>query len=205
MNDERRTTNVFRDDRGQSALEGVLAAMVLVGMFLACFFLTQWGTGMQDAQMGARLMAFGAGDTTLAKLNNPRNEVSQLSINQDWDSVITAIQTGWHGHRIRDLFTLTNSATTGSVTGTAKGRLPGQSKLLSYPAAAMGYYSPDWAAAYNPWQSPSYLVRRRFMHIAYYEGLTLTDTNSLDSTSGQTIPHGDTVLQTIYGLMGAIP
>jgi hypothetical protein len=174
-----------------AALEGILVFALLAGVFLACLLLAQWGTGLQSAQMGARLLAFDAGDADLAKLGKPSNQPAQQFASGNWDTLA------------HNLFTLSrNGDVSGSVTGTAQGRLPGQASLLTFAPASMGYHAHNWTAASDPWGMSESVVQSSFLRIAYYVGLTRASPGELDSTSAREIPHGDTVLETIYGLVG---
>ena len=186
------------DDRGVAALEGLLVLALFGGVFLACLLLAQWGTSLQSAQMGARLLAFDAGDVELARLGKPANQPVQQFASENWDTLVNSVTSNWLGN----MFTLSNSGVSGSVTGTAHGRVPGQASVFSYTPAALGYHAHDWSAASNPWVMPESAVQSRFVRIAYHVGLTRASPGELDSTSAQEIPHGDTVLQTLYGLVG---
>jgi hypothetical protein len=152
--------------------------------------------------MGGRLLAFNAGDVTLARLGQPSNQAAELVTSQSWDSLLKTMAVSWLGDSIQNLFTLSNGNVAGTVTGAAKGKLPGQASLFAYAPATMGYDAPDWAAAYDPWRRSDSAVASEFLHIAYYVGSTQSSTSGLDSLSGQVIPYGDTILQTIYGLVG---
>lgn len=188
----------FGDDRGVAALEGVLVFALLAGVFLACLLIAQWGTGVQTAQMGARLMAFDAGDVELARLGKPANQPAQQFASGNWDTLVNSVTANWFGN----MFTLSNGDFSGSVTGTQHGRLPGQASLFAYAPATMGYHAYGWAAASNPWGMPESVVQSTFLRIAYHVGLTRAYPGELDSTCAREIPHGDTVLETIYRLLG---
>jgi hypothetical protein len=188
----------FGDDRGVAALEGVLVFALLAGMFLACLLVAQWGTSLQSAQMGARLLAFDAGDVDLAKLGKPANQPVQQFASENWGALVNGVTANWLGN----VFTLSDSDVSSSVTGTAHGRLSVQASLFAYARATMGYHALGWAAASDPWGMPESVVQSTFLRIAYHVGLTQTEPGGLDSTCARAIPHGDTVLETIYGLMG---
>jgi len=188
----------FGDDRGVAALEGLLVVALLAGVFFACLLLAQWGTGLQSAQMGARLLAFDAGDADLAKLGKPANQPVQQLASGSWDTLVNHVTADWLGN----MFTLSNSNVSGSVTGSARGKLAGQASVFAYAPAAMGYHAYGWAAVSNPWGMPESVVQSTFLRIAYHVGLTRTSPGELDSTCAHEIPHGDTVLETIYRLVG---
>jgi hypothetical protein len=189
---------VAGDDRGVAALEGILVFALLAGVFLACLLLAQWGTSLQSAHMGARLLAFDAGDAELARLGKPSNQPAQQFASENWDTLVNSVTANWLGN----MFTLSNGDVSGSVTGTAHGRVPGQASLFAYAPAVLGYHAHGWTAASDPWGMPESIVQSKFLRIAYHVGLTRTSPGDLDSTSAREIPHGDTVLETIYGLVG---
>jgi hypothetical protein len=187
------------DDRGVAAIEGILVFALLVGVLLGCMLLGQWGTYLQSAQMGARLLAFNAGDNSLAKLGKPGNQPAQTFTSENWDTLVPRVNATW----LHNMYTLSNGNFSGSVTGTALGRLPGQgSSMFDFAAATVGYYANGWAAASAPWGMPESLAQSTFIRIAYHVGRTRASPSDLDSTSARPIPHGDTVLETIYGLVG---
>lgn len=189
---------VAGDDRGVAALEGLLVFALLAGVFLACLFLAQWGTSLQSAQMGARLLAFDAGDVELARLGKPSNQPVQQFTSGNWDTLVNSGTADWLG----GMFALSNGDFSGSVTGTAHGRLPGQGSLFEYAPAAMGYHSRGWNAASDPWGMPESVVQSTFLRIAYHVGLTRVSPSELDSTNAREIPPGNAVLETIYGRVG---
>jgi hypothetical protein len=186
------------DDRGVAALEGLLVFALLAGVFLACLLLAQWGSSLQTAQMGARLLAFDAGDVELARLGKSANQPAQQFASENWDTLVNSVTSNWLGN----MFTLSNRGVSGNVTGTAHGRVPGQTSVFSYSTATLGYHASDWSAGSDPWGMPESSVQSRFVRIAYHVGLTRASPGALDSTSAQAIPHGDTVLETLYGLVG---
>jgi hypothetical protein len=181
-----------------AALEGLLVLALFAGLFLAILLISQWGASLQSAHMGARLLAFDAGDVALARLGRPSNQPTQQFTSENWDTLVSNVTANW----LRNMYTLSNGGFSGSVTGTAHGRLPGQGSLFGYTPATMGYHANGWAAASDPWGMPESVVRSGFTRIAYRVGLTRVSPNGLDSTCARAIPHGDTVLETIYGLVG---
>jgi hypothetical protein len=186
------------DDRGVAALEGLLIVALLAGVFLACLLLGQWGTSLQSAQMGARLLAFDAGDVELARLGKPSNQPIQQFTKENWDTLVNSVTADW----LSGMYTLSNGGFSGSVTGTTRGRVPGQGSLFEYTSATMGYHANGWAAACDPWGMSESVVQSAFIRIAYHVGLTRASPGDLDSTSARPIPQGDTVVETIYGLLG---
>ncbi len=185
------------DDRGVAALEGLLVVSLLAGVFLACLLLGQWGSSLQSAQMGARLLAFDAGDVALARMGKPSNQPAQQFTSQNWDTLAHGVNVAW----LHNMYSLSNGDYSGSVTGSSRGRLPGQG-MFQYSPTTMGYYAGGWAAASDPWGRPESIVQLGFIRIAYHVGLTRASPAGLDSTSARPIPHGDTILETIYGLVG---
>lgn len=189
----------FRDDRGVAAMEGILVFALLAGVLLGCMLLGQWGTYLQSAQMGARLLAFNAGDSSLAKLGKSGNQPAQTFTSAKWDTLAPGVNATW----LNKMYTLSNGDFLGNVTGTARGRLPSQgASVFDFASATMGYYANGWAAASDPWGMPESLAQSTFIRIAYDVGRTRVNPSALDSTCARPIPHGDTVLETIYGLVG---
>jgi len=186
------------DDRGVAALEGLLVLSLLAGVFFACLLLVSWGTNLQSAQMGARLLAFDAGDANLAKLGKPLSQPTRQFASENWGALVNGVTANWLGN----MFTLRDSNVAGSDVGTAKGRLAGQASLFAYTSATMGCNAHGWAGVSNPWGMPESVARSTYLRIAYHVGLTRTDPGGLDSTCARAIPHGDTVLETIYHKVG---
>ena len=206
-----RSTNVRRglrlglrlgllDDRGVAALEGILVLAVFAGVFLSCVLLVQWGTYLQSAQMGARLLAFDAGDIELAKLGKLPNHPTQQFAIQSWDTLVNSPGAVWLG----SMFTLSDASYSGSVTGTARGRLPGQgASLFELAPAAMGYHSRSWSAASNPWGVPESVAQLAFLRISYKVARYQVNSSDLVSMVVESIPHQVAVLETIYARVGA--
>jgi hypothetical protein len=185
-------------DRGVAALEGLLVVAMLAGFFCACLLLSSWGTSLQSAQMGARLLAFNAGNVNLAKVGKPLSQPTQQFASQNWVLLFNSPTASWLGN----MFTLRDSNVTGNDLGTAKGRLPGQASLFSYPPATMGCNAHGWAGISDPWGMPESVAQSTYLRIAYHVGLNRTTPSGLDSTSARAIPHGDTCLETIYHKVG---
>lgn len=188
----------FGDDRGAAAIEGIIVFVVLAGVFFACLLFAQWGTSLQSAHMGARLMAFDAGDVALARVGKPLNQPAQQVVSDTWDDQIEHAKGEW----LNGMFTLANGEVTGSVTGTSRGRVPGQSSLFSYAPSVLGYQANNWAAASNQWVMSDSSVKSLFLHTAYYIGLYRQELHELDSTCVDPIPHGNAILDTIYKRTG---
>jgi hypothetical protein len=167
-------------------------------VFLAVLLLSQWGASLQSAQMGARLLAFDAGDVELAKLGRPSNQPAQQFTSESWDTLVSSGTANW----LASMFTLSNGDFSGSVTGTTHGRLPGQGSLFGYTPATMSYHASGWNTASDPWGMPESVAQSAFIRIAYHVGLTRASPGELDSTCAQQIPHGDTIVETLYGLVG---
>ena len=194
----RRLASRAGDDRGVAALEGLLVFSLFAGLFLACLLLAQWGSSLQSAQMGARLLAFDAGDVALARLGKSSNVPVQQFTSENWDARVSTVTAGWLG----GMFVLPKGSFLGSVTGTSSGRQPGQGSLFGFAHKVMGYHAQGWSAASDPWASPESVAKLTFTRIAYYVGLTRTSPSALDSTSARAIPPGNAVLETIYARAG---
>ncbi|MCX6844655.1 MAG: hypothetical protein NTX53_20520 [candidate division WOR-3 bacterium] len=187
------------DDRGVAALEGLLVLALFAGVLLACLFLVQWGTYLQSAQMGARLLAFDAGDIALAKLGKAPNQPTQQFASQDWRTLVASPGAIWLG----GVFALSSGGFSGSVTGTAQGRLPGQGpSLFNYSPATMGYGARNWAAASNPWAVPESVVQLTFLRVAYKVGRYQVDTSQIPSMVVESIPQQIAIVETIFRRVG---
>ena len=189
---------IRRDDRGAAALEGLLVFAVVAGVFLSCLLFAQWGSGLQTAHMGARLLAFDAGDIALARVGKQLNQPVQQIASESWDTLVNSGTADWLG----GMFTLSNRGVSGGVTGAARGKIPGQASLFSYAPSVLGYQADNWATAADQWAMSDSAVGSFFLHIAYYVGLFRSEPSSLDSTSAEPIPHGNAILDTIYRRTG---
>jgi Flp pilus assembly pilin Flp len=192
----------LRDERGAAAIEGLVVLAVLAGVFFANQLISNWGTSLQFGQMGARLLAFDAGDVQLAKLGKTSSrQAVQKFESTGWDTIskIDPTTSGW----LNGMFVLSNDRFSASVADTAEGRLPGQTRsLLHYGPATMSYFSQDWSAAANPWVNTESIVRQQFLNISYYVGRYQADPGTLDSTQAAKIPYTTPVLETIFGRVG---
>src|SRR5512137_1507704 len=92
------------DDRGAAAIEGVIVVAILAGIFLGALLLGMWGTHLQSAQMGARLLAFDAGDDSLARYGRAGDEATQTFSRGTWDTLAPALPAGW----LNTMFVLPN-------------------------------------------------------------------------------------------------
>ena len=117
------------DDRGVAAIEGLLVFALLAGVILGVMLLGQWGTYLQTAQMGARLLAFNAGDSSLAKLGKSANHPVQTLSSKNWDTLAPRVNAAW----LHKMYTVSSGDFLGSVTGKARGRLPVQPRYPSRP------------------------------------------------------------------------
>lgn len=190
---------VARDDRGAAALEGIIVLAALVGVFFAVLLIGQWGSGVQRAQMGARLLAFDAGDVNLAKLGRASNQPVQTVSSTRWDTLFNYVTADWLG----GMFALSNDHFAGSVTGSQQGRQPGNSpSLFDYQPTTMNFNSRDWSAAANAWGMNESIVGLTFINISYYVGRYRVTPDGLDSTNAMTIPSTIPVLETIYARVG---
>jgi hypothetical protein len=183
----------LRDDRGVAMLEGILFFLLLAGVLLACIILGQWGTHLQNAQLGARLLAFNAGNDSVAKFGRAGDQATQTFTTGSWDTLAGILPANW----LNMMFVLPNERFCGRVSGTQRGRLPGQTpSIFDFSSASMGYFSNSCAAS-NPWGDSEPVVQSEFLNIAYYVGRYRVDPKNLDSIPG--IPPAIPLLETIYG------
>jgi hypothetical protein len=184
------------DDRGVAALEGLLVFAVLAGVMLGCMLLGQWGSHLQSAQMGARLLAFDAGDDSLARFGSAGDQTAQTFSSGSWDSLAGTLPAPW----LNTMFVLPDDRFSGSVAGTQTGRLPSQTaSLFDFSPAAMSYHSGSSAAS-NPWGDPESTVRSTFFGIAYFVGHSQTTAEGLDFIPE--IPPAIPIVETIYARAG---
>ena len=95
-NEEQLPSSIFRlpslrDDRGVAMLEGILVFALLAGVLLGVMLLGQWGTRLQYSQMGARLLTFNAGDTSLAKFSRIGDSATQAFSTTTWDTLADSV------------------------------------------------------------------------------------------------------------------
>jgi hypothetical protein len=186
----------FRDDRGVASVEGILVVALLAGVLLACMLLGQWGTHLQSAQMGARLLTFNAGDLTLAKSGRPGDSATQTFSTGGWDAYAGTLPAGW----LNTMFVLPNDRFAGRVKGTQRGRGPSQDKsLFTFSPTSVGYFSSSSAAS-NSWAASESAVRSTFYGIAYYVGFHRVTPEGIGSKP--TIPSTIPVLESIYSRVG---
>jgi len=172
-------------------------------VLFAALFVGMWGTGMQSAQMGARLLAFDAGDIALAKLGRPANLPVQQFTTESWDTLVdTHIAVGKVGW-LSNMFALSNDLVSGTVTGTHRGRLPGDTRsLFDYTPATMGYHARDWTAALNSWGAPESAVKSTFLRVAFNVARYQVDTTNFTSMAVGPLPNSPPILQTIFDRAG---
>ena len=184
------------DDRGVAALEGLLVFAVLAGVMLGCMLLGQWGSHLQSAQMGARLLAFDAGDDSLARFGGPGDQATQTFSSGSWDTLAGALPVPW----LNTMFVLPDDRLSGSVAGTARGRLPAKTaSLFDFSAASMSYRSGSSAAS-NAWGDSEPTVRTTFLGISYFVGRNQTTAEGLDFIPE--IPPAIPLIETIYARAG---
>jgi hypothetical protein len=189
------------DERGAAALEGIIVAAVFAGVFFASVLMSRWGTSLQFGQMGARLLAFDAGDVELAKLGKSSRRPVQKFESSNWDTIakIDPATADWLG----GMFVLSNDYYSAGVSDTTHGRLPGQTRsLFHYGPTTMSYFTHNWSAAANPWVMSESIVRLTFLNISYHVGRYQTSPYVLDSTNAQQIPYSIPVLETVYARIG---
>jgi hypothetical protein len=185
------------DDRGVAAIEGILVFALLAGVLLGCMLLGQWGTHLQNSQMGARLLAFNAGDANLAKFGRAGDTATQTFSTGVWDTLTTGLPTNW----LNTMFTtLTDDYYAGRVKGTQRGRLPSQGRsLFDFTRASVSYFS-NSSAASNAWSGTAASAKSTFDAIAFCVGHDRVNPWSLGSKP--TIPATNAVLETIYTRVG---
>ncbi len=186
------------DGRGVATLEGIVVLALFAGVFFACLLLGQWGVSLQSGQMGARLLAFDAGDAQLARLGRVSRHPAQSYVNEDWVMLFNSRTANW----INRVFTLSNGRFLGSVADTTHGRLPGGPSLFGYAPASMRYHTDQWSAATGAWPAPDSALRLKLLSTAYYVGRYRLGPDDLDSTYGLGIPAAIPILETIYARVG---
>lgn len=192
---------IAADQQGVAALEGILVFAVIAGVLFACLLISQWSSSLQCGQMGARLLAFDAGDVELARMGRPSRRPVQQVTHGEWDTLpgISPATAGWLG----GMFTLSNDFISARVTDTTHGRLPGPGSLFNLSPATMSYFSRDWTAAANPWNMTESTVRLAFLNIAYRVGRERLSPDVLDSLKAQAIPPAySAIVETIYSRLG---
>jgi hypothetical protein len=155
------------DDRGIATVEGILVFALLVGVLLGCILLGQWGAQLQNSQMGARLLAFNAGDANLARFGRAGDTAIRTVTTAAWDTLAAGLPTNW----LNIMFTsLTDERSAGRVKGRQQGRLASQGgSLFDFATASMGYFSTS-AAGSNSWAGTAGAAESTFLGIAYYVG-----------------------------------
>ncbi len=188
----------LRDDRGVAAVEGVLVVALLAGVLLGCMLLGQWGTHRQYAQMGARLLAFNAGNDSLAKFGRQADQATQTPSTGTWDTLVTGVPTNW----LNMMFVnLDNDRLSGDRKGTQQGRLPSQGpSMFDFSPASLGYSS-GASAATNSWADSAANVELTFLGIAYWVGYHESTPEGL-TTKPEITASGLPILDTIYARVG---
>jgi hypothetical protein len=181
------------DDRGVATVEGILVFALLVGVLLGCILLGQWGTQLQNSQMGARLLAFDAGDANLARFGRAGDTALRTVTTGSWDTLATGLPTNW----LNVMFTsLTDDRSAGRVRGRQRGRLASQGpSLFDFASSSMGYFSTS-AAGSNSWAGTAASAKSTFMGIAYYVGRYRVSPQSIGAKPS--IPATTPVLESIY-------
>lgn len=181
-------------------LEGILVFVMLAGVLLGVMLIGQWGTRLQYAQMGARLLTFNAGDFNLARFGRAGDSATQTFTSSAWDTVtgVDTLPTDW----LNMMFTsLTDDRLSGRVKGTQRGRLADQGpSVVNFTTASVGYFSTS-SAGTNAWGDTTTDVQSDFLGImywvGYYRGMpdTLTSIPEIPSSQPE-------VLETIFGRLG---
>jgi hypothetical protein len=186
----------LRDDRGLAAVEGMLVFALLSGVLLGCILLGQWGTHLQNSQMGARLLTFNAGDVSLARFGRVGDSATQTFTTGNWDANAGTLPASW----LNTMFVLPNDRYSGRVKGAQRGRLSSPTpSLFAFSRASVSYFS-NSSTASNTWASSTTAVRSTFLGIAYYVGRYRVAPQSIGSKP--TIPATIPVLESIYSRIG---
>jgi len=179
-----------------ASVEGILVVAMLAGVLLACVLLGQWGTHLQSAQMGARLLTFNAGDLSLAKFGRTGDTATQTFTTGSWSAYAGTLPASW----LNTMFVLPNDRYAGRVKGTQRGRLPSQGQsMFSFSPTSVSYFSSSSASS-NSWAATESLVRSTFYGIAYYVGRYRVAPAGIGSKPS--IPAAIPVLETIYKRVG---
>jgi len=195
------TRRCLSDDRGVATLEGIVVYAGLTAVLAGIILLGQWAVQLQNAQMGARLLAFNAGDQSLARFGRPTNQAetafSRDSVTWSSFSAFDGLPVSW----FNTLFTMHNDRRSGSVRGVQSGRLASKqsSSLFEFARATLGYSSGS-AAACNAWDGSEAEVRSKFLSISYYVGRTRTHPQGL--TSVPLVPSSIALIETVYARVG---
>jgi len=185
------------DDRGVATVEGILVFALLVGVMLGCILLGQWGMQLQNSQLGARLLAFNAGDANLARFGRVGDTATQTLTAGTWDTLAASLPTTW----LNTMFTsLTDDRSSGRVKGRQRGRLasPGRS-LFDFSPASMSYFSTS-AAGTNSWSGTAGAAESTFLGIAYHVGRYQVSPQSIGAKPS--IPVAIPVVESIYARAG---
>ena len=187
------------DDRGAATVEGILVFAMLAGVLLGVMLLGQWGERLQYSQMGARLLAFDAGDTSLAKFGRGWDQASRTVVQDSitWDTYFGTLPVDW----FNALFVLPNVHVSSNVQGTQQGRLPSRGQnLFEFSRASLNYRS-GASAASNPWADTTADVELTFLGITYWVGYNRSMPGGLDSVP-VIPPSGLPLLESIYARLG---
>lgn len=181
-------------------LEGILVFVMLVGVLLGAMLIGQWGTRLQYSQMGARLLAFNAGDVNLARFGRAGDSATQTFTSSAWDTVtgVDSLPTDW----LNTMFSsLTDDRLSGRVKGTQQGRLADQGpSVVNFTTASVGYFSTSSAAS-NSWVDTTSDVGMSFLGITYWVGYNQTTPEGLNFIP--TIPASNLpILDTVYARLG---
>jgi hypothetical protein len=168
-------------EEGQAVLEGVLSAITLLIIIAACFFLFAWGSSLQHAHMGARVLAFRAAGPEVAWPRNPTGATT----NDDKDDPDRG-QKRWtdpdgywngSGGLLGDMIGLLNSEQSGTVTDRATGKV-----FILDPGRTTLGFKVHYVTASNPWRISRALVDGTFFLTAWFVGF---NGKSLGEMTGQ--------------------
>jgi hypothetical protein len=179
-----------------AALEGILVFVLLAGVLLGVMLLGQWGTHLQSSQMGARLLTFNAGSTSLAKFGRAGDSATQTFSTGGWDAYAGTLPASW----LNMMFVLPNDRYSGRVKGTQRGRQSSSApSLFAFTGASVSYFS-NSSATSNSWAVSESVARTTFNGIAYYVGRYRVTPQSIGSKP--TIPSAIPVVESIYRKAG---
>lgn len=183
----------FQARHGVAAVEALLVIVLFTGLFFAALLLIRWSDSVQLSQFGARLLALEAGDDQLVRLNKENLCSSQETAPADWDSLSNPAVYQWLNRNL----TLINGITTGRVTGSVAGRLPGQSPFFNFLPAMLSFRTQRQSPTLHSWSAAESAVHRQFIRLACHIGRTRVLPDQLDSLSAGELPTGNIIIQTL--------
>ena len=158
-------------EEGQAVLEGVLSAITLLVVIAACFFLFAWGSSLQHAHMGARVLAFRAAKSEVAWPRNPSGATTGEDNDEPehgqkrWNDPSKY----WNGAAglLGDMLGSLNSEQSGTVTDRATGKV-----FILDPGRTVLGFRVHYVTASNPWRMDKTLVSIAFFGTAWFVGFS---------------------------------